>query len=192
MQTTTRQKLLIAGMPLLLERGYNDFGINDVLKATGTPKGSFYHHFESKEAFALGIIELYMEAVHAGLDACLDDATRTPLNRVRHFFELSRDKYRDEGYFGCLLGGVGQELSGANPVFREKIEECFAYIGNRMARCLEAAKTTGELDASADTDHLAELLIDCWEGAALRSRLRRSPQPLDDMLEFYFSHIAAA
>ncbi len=177
---------------MLLERGYNDLGIQDVLKATGTPKGSFYHHFSSKEAFAIGIIDLYMETVHAGLDMCLDDPSRTPLARVRRFFELSRDKYQSEGYLGCLLGGVGQELSGVNPVFRKKIDECLTYIGARMADCLEAARIQGDLPPGADTAHLAQLLIDCWEGAALRSRLRRSPDPLDEMLNFYFGRLAIA
>jgi TetR/AcrR family transcriptional regulator, transcriptional repressor for nem operon len=33
---------------------------------------------------------------------------------------------------------------------------------------------------------MAGLLVDCWEGAALRSRLRRDAAPLNAMLEFYF------
>ena len=33
---------------------------------------------------------------------------------------------------------------------------------------------------------MADLLTDCWEGAALRSRLLRSPAPLEAMLDFYF------
>jgi TetR/AcrR family transcriptional repressor of nem operon len=33
---------------------------------------------------------------------------------------------------------------------------------------------------------MASLLIDCWEGAALRSRLRGNAAPLTAMLDFYF------
>lgn len=33
---------------------------------------------------------------------------------------------------------------------------------------------------------LAALLVDCWEGAALRSRIRGNPAPLTAMLDFYF------
>jgi TetR/AcrR family transcriptional repressor of nem operon len=33
---------------------------------------------------------------------------------------------------------------------------------------------------------MAELLVNCWEGAALRTRLRRDPAPLREMLDFYF------
>jgi TetR/AcrR family transcriptional repressor of nem operon len=32
---------------------------------------------------------------------------------------------------------------------------------------------------------MADLLVDCWEGAALRSRLRKDPLSLTNMLDFY-------
>ncbi len=186
MNHPTKQRLLEAGLGLLLERGYNDLGIQALLDATETPKGSFYHHFRDKEDFALQVIDRYMEQVHAGLDFCLEDASRTPVERVRHFFELTEQKYREEGYMGCLLGGLGQELSGISEVFRRKIEECFSVIAGRIAACLDIARDRGEIPADADTRRMASLLVDCWEGAALRSRLRGDPAPLMAMLDFYF------
>jgi TetR/AcrR family transcriptional repressor of nem operon len=33
---------------------------------------------------------------------------------------------------------------------------------------------------------MAGLLVNCWEGAALRSRLRGNAEPLTEMLDFYF------
>ncbi len=99
-------------MAMLLEHGYHDLGIQALLEATRHPEGSFYHHFKDKEDFALQVIDQYMGQVHAGLDACLGDQGRPPLERVRRFFELTQQSYREEGYMGCLLGGLGQELSG--------------------------------------------------------------------------------
>ena len=182
----TREQLLRQGMAMLLRHGYHDLGVAALLQATQTAKGSFYHYFKSKEEFGLQAIDLYMEEVHAGLDMCLGDARRTPLNRVRHFFEMSEQKYRSEGYLGCLLGGLGQELSGVSDAFRRKVEECFASIGARIARCLQLAVKAGELPKKTDTHKLATLLVNCWEGAALRSRLLRDPAPLREMLDFYF------
>jgi TetR/AcrR family transcriptional repressor of nem operon len=171
---------------MLLEHGYNDLGIQALLAATGIPKGSFYHHFADKEDFALQVVDQYMTSVHAGLDVCLGDERHPPLQRVRRFFELTRRSYRDEGYLGCLLGGLGQELSGVSEVFRRKIDACFSVIANRIAGCLEEARERGELPQDADSRRMASLLVDCWEGAALRSRLRGSPAPLTAMLDFYF------
>jgi TetR/AcrR family transcriptional repressor of nem operon len=186
MQHSTKDRLLDAGLAMLLERGYNDMGIQALLDATGIPKGSFYHHFRDKQDFALQVIDRYMAAVHEGLDECLADRSVPPLKRIRSFFEATRESYGREGYLGCLLGGVGQELSGTSEVFRHKIEACFAYIAGRMSTCLEEACERGDLPAATDCRQMADLLIDCWEGAALRTRLRRDPAPLQVMLDFYF------
>jgi TetR/AcrR family transcriptional repressor of nem operon len=178
-------------MAMLLREGYHHLGIAAVLDATGVPKGSFYHHFASKEDFGLQVIELYMKHVHAGLDQCLGEQGVPPLQRVRRFFELSAEKYRTEGYLGCLLGGLGQELSGVSEVFRRKVEECFSQIAQRIAGCLEEALRQGDLPKGTDPQRMAELLVNCWEGAALRSRLLRDPAPMREMLDFYFRSASA-
>jgi len=182
----TKQRLLDAGLAMLLEHGYHDLGIQALLAATATPKGSFYHHFTDKEDFALQVVDQYMQQVHAGLDVCLGDTSRAPLDRVRRFFELTQQSYRKEGYLGCLLCGLGQELSGVSEVFRQKIDGCFSEIATRIAVCLEQARKDGDLPEDADPRRLAALLVDCWEGAALRSRLRGDAAPLKAMLDFYF------
>ncbi len=186
MTVPTKQQLLERGMAMLLRHGYHDLGVAAVLEATGIPKGSFYHHFRSKEDFGLQVIDFYMKDVHAGLDQCLGDESLPPLRRVRRFFELTMKKYRGEGYLGCLLGGLGQELSGVSEAFRRKVEWCFAEIARRVAGCLEEAVRRGDLPAGTDPRAMADLLVNCWEGAALRTRLRRDPAPLRAMLDFYF------
>lgn len=183
---STKQRLLDAGMAMLLEHGYHDLGIQTLLAATCTPKGSFYHHFKDKEDFALQVIDQYMTNVHAGLDACLGDTEHPPLERVRRFFETVQQSYRREGYLGCLLGGLGQELSGVSEVFRRKVEYCFSQIAKRIAVCLEEARQRGDIPGESNPRRMASLLVDCWEGAALRSRLRGNPAPLNAMLDFYF------
>ncbi|HWB45630.1 MAG TPA: TetR family transcriptional regulator C-terminal domain-containing protein [Hyphomicrobiaceae bacterium] len=191
MTHSTKQRLIEAGLSMLLEHGYNDLGIQALLSATNTPRGSFYHHFKDKEDFALQVIDAYMAAVHTGLDGCLGDPQVPPLQRVRRFFEQTEQSYRDEGYMGCLLGGLGQELSGVSDVFRRKIEACFAAIAERIGACLKEAQANGDIPADADVRQMADLIVDCWEGAALRSRLRRNPDSLRTMLDFCIRSVAA-
>ena len=188
---STKQRLIDAGLRMLLEQGYNSLGIQALLTATETPKGSFYHHFRDKEDFALQVIDAYIAEVHTGLDACLRDPELPPLARVRHFFEQTQQKYREDGYLGCLMGGLGQELSGVSEVFRRKIEWCFSSIAERLATCLDEARQRGEIPTGCDVRQMADLLVDCWEGAALRSRLRRNPASLNAMLDFCIRSVAA-
>jgi TetR/AcrR family transcriptional repressor of nem operon len=90
---------------------------------------------------------------------------------------------------GCLLGGLGQELSGVSDVFRRKVEWCFNEIASRIAVCLELARSNGDIPAESDPSMMASLLVDCWEGAALRSRLQGDAAPLTAMLDFYFKSV---
>jgi TetR/AcrR family transcriptional repressor of nem operon len=192
MTHSTKQKLIEAGLSMLLRHGYNDLGIQAVLDETGTPKGSFYHHFKDKEDFALQVIDAYMARVHQVFETTLSNPRVPPLARVRGFFEAVRQSYMGEGYMGCLLGGLGQELSGISDVFRRKVEECFSVIAKALAACLEEARQQGDIPIDSNPRQMANLLVDCWEGAALRSRLRRSPSSLNAMLDFYFQSISTS
>lgn len=189
MPSTTKQDLLELGLSLLLKHGYTDLGVATLLERAGVPKGSFYHHFENKESFGLQAIDLYMQDVHAALDSAFADDRRDPLDQIRQFFEIVSDGYKGEGYLGCLLGGLGQELSGISPTFRKKVEACFTVIARRFEKALERARARGQLRKGVDPHELADLLVNCWEGAALRSRLRRNASPLGQMLDFYFNAV---
>lgn len=187
----TKQRLILAGLRLMLERGYNGLGIQELLKDTGVPKGSFYHHFEGKEDFALQVLDAYMANAHALLEATLTDRSRPPLARVRDFFEGVREGYAAQGYLGCFFGALGQELSGASEVFRRKIEGCVGTIAARLAVCLEEARSRGDLPAETNPAQMADVLVDAWEGAAFRTRLVRNGRPLEAVLDFYFAAVAA-
>lgn len=175
----------------MLVRGYHAVGVQDLLDETDVPKGSFYHHFESKEDFALQVIDAYQAGVRDLLYATVDDPARAPLDRIRAFFDGVRTSYESEGYLGCFLGALGQELSGANEIFRRKIDGCLGFIAAGLTRCIEDARIRGELPASTDSRVMGELLVNAWEGAALRSRLTRSSRPLDAVLDFYLNSMIA-
>jgi len=191
MAKDTKQRLIEAGLRLLLERGYSGLGILAVLDATGTPKGSFYHHFRDKEDFALQVLDTYVGAVHEQLEGFLSDEEVAPLDRIRGFFEATTKAYEAEGYMGCLMGGIGQELAATSEVFRKKIDGCLGAIAGRISVCLSEAQRRGQLDADVDVGAMGELIVDGWEGAALRSRLQKSPASLSAMLSFYFDTLPA-
>ena len=187
---SARERLIAVGLELLLEKGYNGLGTQEVLTRAKAPRGSFYHHFADKEDFALQVVDAYMAGVHSALDQCVADETLEPLSRIRAFFDLVRTGYRAEGYQGCLLGGLGQELASTSPAFAERIAGCLSYIGSRLQVCVEEAQRRGQVRADVDAAELAQRIVDCWEGAALRSRLTSSDAPLTSMLDLVLSAVA--
>jgi TetR/AcrR family transcriptional repressor of nem operon len=183
---STKRRLLDVGLATLLERGYNATGIQDLLVATTVPKGSFYHHFASKEDFALQVVDRYVAELHGLLDQTLGDAERPPIERVRGYFERVLALYENQRYLGSLLGLLGQELAAVSTAFRRRIDEAFEGLARRIADTLEEARRRGDLPAEADPVQMANMILDCWEGAAQRSRVVRGPAPLQAVLEFSF------
>jgi TetR/AcrR family transcriptional regulator, transcriptional repressor for nem operon len=182
----TKRRLLDAGLATFLERGYNATGIQDLLVATSVPKGSFYHHFASKEDFALQVVDRYVAEVHVILDQALGDTERAPVERVRLFFERLLAMYESQGYLGSLLGLLGQELAVVSTAFRRRIDEAFDGIARRLADTFEDARTRGDLATDTDALQTATFMLNTWEGAALRSRLSRAAAPLEAALEASF------
>ena len=189
-QRDTKSLLLDHGTRLLLERGYSDTGLQDILRAAGVPKGSFYHHFRNKEDFGLQAMQQYADAMYRTLDGRLNDDGYPQVERLRLFFSgvfegWKRRNYRD----GCLLGILGQELADVNEGFREAISNTLDLWGRRIAVCLADAQQRGELAAGIDPVAMAGLLLDGYEGAALRMRLERNERPLTAFISHYFDEV---
>lgn len=184
----TRAALLRQGMAMLTERGFNSIGIDEVLRAVGVPKGSFYYYFASKDDFGLAALQAYAEYFAAKLDRHFLDAGRSPLARVQAFIAdadagMARHAYRR----GCLVGNLGQEMSALSEPFRASLEAVFADWQRRLADCLQAAITAGELAAGTDCERWAAFFWTGWEGAVLRARLAGNGAPLQLFGEFFLA-----
>ena len=115
-KTTTKAALVDVGTRLILEQGYHQTGIQDVLQAAGVPKGSFYYYFPSKEAFGREVIAQFAAAYLARLEQYLGDTTASPLTRLRRHQEDLLARFERRGCRGgCLIGNLSQELADQQP-----------------------------------------------------------------------------
>lgn len=176
----TRRSLCRAGVAILTEKGFSAVGLEEILGAASMPKGSFYHHFGSKDEFGLALIDEYDAYFQRRFDRWFDDPDRPPMARIAGFIADARaGMARHDFRRGCLLGNLGQETGVLKAPFRARIAAVFAAWEARMARCLEAARAAGEIPAETDCRALAAFFWTGWEGAVLRAKLSRSAAPLD-------------
>ncbi|MDA8414095.1 MAG: TetR/AcrR family transcriptional regulator [Desulfobacteraceae bacterium] len=186
----TRAEIIARGTEMISLQGYNATGIDAILKKAGVPKGSFYHYFGSKEDFGLAVIDHFAERYDQRLDTFLKDDEVTPLSRVRNYLESGLARLtQNQCTKGCLIGNLGQELADQNERFRARLDEIFQSWKECFAVCLREAQSTGELAADMDAGVVAGFILSGWEGAILRSKVMRSPQPLQDFIDTIFATV---
>lgn len=69
--TATRDRLLQAAMEVFAARGYHGTTVDDVVAASETSKGAFYHYFSSKQAVFLTLMDALAGVVEAGAEAAI-------------------------------------------------------------------------------------------------------------------------
>lgn len=65
----TRARLLEAALKRFANHGYDAASVDQICLDAGVSKGAFYHHFPSKQAIFLALLEGWLETVSAGLEA---------------------------------------------------------------------------------------------------------------------------
>jgi len=188
---STKEILLEAGESIILEKGYNHTGIQGVVTAAGVPKGSFYHFFENKEAFAREVLENYMKKAKTVSDAVFNDETRTPLARLQNFFESKITYFgKDHGCKGgCMIGNFAQEMADQSSTFQKILQRAMQHSKNDIATTLEAAQTCKEISQTIDTKAMAEFLFNGWEGALLDMKVEGTVKPLRNYVNMVFGTI---
>ena len=190
--SSTRDRLIEVGLELMRKHGYGATGLQEILHAAGVPKGSFYHHFGSKEEFTAAVIERYftLEAKH--VDTVLSNTRQTPLKRLRRYFEeLIQMAGQSAPIAGCLLGSLSLEVADASPLLQSCLSFSFTQWQAAIASVVREAVEKGELPQSTKPESLAGFLLNSWEGALLRSQADENDAPLKDFLRFVFDDLLA-
>jgi TetR/AcrR family transcriptional regulator, transcriptional repressor for nem operon len=186
--TETREALIRSGLAALTEKNFSAVGLDEMLRSVNVSKGSFYHYFDSKEAFGSELIERYAAYFANKLDRFLLNRERAPLQRMRDFMEnaeagMARHAFRR----GCLVGNLGQEMSALPESYRTQLVAVFADWEARVRTCLLEAQARGDIGASADCAQLATFFWIGWEGAVLRAKLEQGPLALHIFAAGFFA-----
>lgn len=185
--SSTRQNLIKAGLEHLTEKGYSAVGIDEILKAAGVPKGSFYHHFRNKADFGLALVAAYNDYFIQLLDRDFIQEARAPLDRLKDFIERAEQGMARHGFRrGCLVGNLGQEMGALPDDFRAALIGALEAWQARTADVFRQAQAEGALGPDQDPDTLAEAFWIGWEGAVLRAKLELRPDPLRRFAKTFF------
>src|ERR1700691_2011027 len=151
---TTKENLIEVGVGLIHSAGYTATGINQVLEAAKVPKGSFYHHFTTKDEFVLDVVRRYAAGEQERWERLLDDSDLSPLKKLRRYFKDLIATYGRRGgpIAGCLLGNLSLEVAGQNDEIRKLLGKAFDAWQAAIARTIREAIEKQELPKTFRAD----------------------------------------
>jgi TetR/AcrR family transcriptional repressor of nem operon len=185
---STREHLLEVGLKRLHSTGYTATGVKEVLDLANIPKGSFYHYFPSKEAFAGEVFQRYADGEIRRAERILGDRKAAPLKRLRRYFEELISVFGQSGEIsGCLVGNLSLEVADHSPKLQSQLQAVFGGWQESIAEVLREAVERGDLARSTKPDELAAFLLNSYEGALVRMKAEKSDRPLQTFLHFAFN-----
>lgn len=182
-----KDDIVQVGLDIVLSRGFTATGIEAILKQANVPKGSFYNFFSSKEEFALAIIDKYVAGRNELFYPIFSDMSLPPLERVKRSFQTLIALFTGEDCSkGCLIGNLGQEMSDQFESVRQRLDQALQKWSAELTKLLVQAQKENSISADLDAEMLAENLISSFQGALLRSKVKKSPEPLRNFVHLYF------
>lgn len=189
-KTDIPDRLTKAGRELFSRQGYNATGIQQITDHAGVPKGSFYNHFESKEAFAATIVAQYAEHLRLSWEDMIQAAPAGPMAAIRYVFaEMIAYHARAARHSGCLVGNLSAEMGLASELCRRSLLAAQLAWRERLAGMVAAAQDAGEVRRDVPAATLSAFVWDAWEGALLRMKLEGSVAPLRQSIDLIFDQL---
>lgn len=182
-----KEDIIQVGLDIVLSRGFTATGVEAILKQANVPKGSFYNFFSSKEEFGLAIIDRFVAGREEVFTPIFNNDSLPPLDRIRKSFETLIALFEgDDCTKGCLLGNLGQEMSDQSENVRQRLEKSLQVWIRKLTDLLVQAQKEKTIPADIDAEMLAENLISSFQGALLRSKVKKSSEPLKNFIYLYF------
>ena len=177
-----KTRILKAGARIVLEKGFCDTGLAEVLEAAKVPKGSFYFHFKNKEDFGLQLVDAFAEALKTGQEKVFRDEGLPHLERIRRLFRTQTERFQKHGFKGgCPIGNLSLEMGDRNPSFRKKLNRVFSELKKELAYQLDQAREKGELAGPIDLEETADFILSSWQGALVQMKVAKSTRTARDL-----------
>jgi TetR/AcrR family transcriptional regulator, transcriptional repressor for nem operon len=183
----TKERILEAAAGLMLEKSFHSVGLNEILAVVQMPKGSFYHHFESKEQFG---VELLRHSAERSLEyrrklLASPTAEADPFQRLMTYLEsIVAQVLANEGKCPCLIIKLASEVVDFSPPMREALAAGQRRWIGLLQSVIEEGIARGTIARRFCPAEMAVIMQDLWCGAMQRSAIDRSATPLREAITF--------
>src|SRR6266851_521420 len=113
----TRKQILAAAADLFHKQGVATTSPDQIIEASGTGKGQFYHYFKNKERLVHEVLQTHLEMIKTGQSPVSYDVNSWPELKLCFMTHIELQK-RFDMTRGCPIGTVGNEVTEHDELIR--------------------------------------------------------------------------
>jgi TetR/AcrR family transcriptional regulator, transcriptional repressor for nem operon len=167
----TRTSLLDAALKVIRSKGYSAATINEICAAAGVTKGSFFHHFSSKEDLALAATQHWNTITGSLFANAPYRQVQDPRERILAYIDFRAQIAQGElADITCLLGTMVQETFDTYPAIRQACREGIEGHAQTLVPTIEAARGLHAPGADWSAQSLALYIQAALQGAFILAK----------------------
>lgn len=161
-----KERLLRAGIKLFYENGFHGTTIDAVLAEAGVPKGSFYHHFGSKDAFAQTVLDRYIQFQGQLFATWFERTDLSTVEQLTGYFTDMSQIFIESGFqTACLTGKFSTEVGATSEYFRPQLATQIGMWKKQLTILLRAGQERGDIRSDRPAEDLADGVLALIQGA---------------------------
>jgi len=173
--TETRTRIIQAAAELFHKQGVRATSPDDVIEASKTGKGQFYHYFKSKEGLVHEVLQSHLNAIKTGTAPVSYDISSW--QDLENWFFSQLELQKSFGMKrGCPFGTIGNEVTEGDELIRQDLSLIFEVMKSKLAAFFIREKARSRISKDAKEDQLADFCIATVQGAMLMGKIQRNSQ----------------
>ena len=184
----TRLRIIQTAADLFHKQGVHATSPDQVIEASRTGKGQFYHYFHNKEGLVHEVLQAHLDAIRTGT-APLNYNIESWADLEEWFIAQVRLQMGFRMTRGCPFGTIGNEVTENDELIRQDLSLIFEVVKNKLAAFLIAEKARGSLSPAADPDVLADFCIATAQGAMLMGKIKRNGRLVETTVRETLRHL---
>ena len=174
-QHESKTRLLDAALQVIRAKGYASTTVDDICRQASVTKGSFFHHFKSKDELALAAVEHWGTLTDAFFAAAPYHRPQDALQRLFGYVDFRVSIMNGElQEYTCLLGTLVQETYATHPDIRAACDKGMSTHIAALVRDIEAAKQHYAPDAPWSAESLGYFIQSVLQGAFIFAKAKQS------------------